>query len=268
MSQLFLHNRRRRSPRPFIFLGLVALGLLLLGGFIGMPDAISGFAQRAAIPLMSLRSDTVQSPDANFATSRRVLIEENTRLKQELEARQFDAKLNELLRLQNRQFKEALSQAQRMELTVAHILRRPPDSLYDTMVLNSGRVQGIEVGDLVVSSSVVLGVVRKVYDDTSTVVLFSSPGEETRVMIGVGASTTPVLATGMGGGNFEARIPREVEISEGDLVTLPTLDTYALSAVGEVIADASDSFQRVRFSTPINLWSLRTVYVVTDQLYE
>src|SRR3989304_1524613 len=94
---------------------------------------------------------------------------------------------------------------------IRDISLKPPKSLYDTLVVDAGSREGIQVGEKVLyGDNIMIGEIAEVFEKTSKVRLFSSSGEVIDVTIGKRA--VPALAVGIGGGNFEIQIPRDTLI--------------------------------------------------------
>jgi cell shape-determining protein MreC len=71
-----------------------------------------------------------------------------------------------------------------------------------------------------------------------------------------------VPAKGRGGGNFEIHIPREIEVSDGDILVFPYDPTIAVGIVKSIEFDPRDPFQKILARTPVNIQELRFVEVV------
>ena len=251
----YSRSSRFTSTTLFALIGVVALLMV-----VGMPERVTNVVHSLLIPLSSLKASVTDAVPA--MQSYEELQAAYEVLQQEHKQAQFEIMIAELLREENKSLKKALGRHDEGSALLARIVRRPPDTLYDTLVIDVGEVHGVSVGDIVVSNHVVLGVVRKVLDTTATVVLYSAPHEQTRVMIGVGTSTKPALVRGLGAGNYIAQIPRGVSIEPDDLVRLPTMSNYILSRVDRVISQPADSFQTVLFQIPINLSEQEQVLVL------
>src|SRR3989304_2204585 len=97
------------------------------------------------------------------------------------------------------------------QAVVARVISKPPRSFYDTLVVDAGSKEGIQVGEKVLyGDNIMIGEIAEVFEKTSKVRLFSSSGEVIDVTIGKRA--VPALAVGIGGGNFEIQIPRDTLI--------------------------------------------------------
>jgi len=128
------------------------------------------------------------------------LLEENNRLEEEVVLLKIRLLDNGLLFQENKELKEILGRRiDERNLLLAAILAKPNRSPYDTLILDSGRKEGVNVGDrVVVYGDVVIGKISRVSGDTSQATLFSSPGEE--IDITIGEEYIAARARGIGGG--------------------------------------------------------------------
>jgi cell shape-determining protein MreC len=127
--------------------------------------------------------------------------------------------------------------------------------------VSAGEKNGVMPGDLaLVSDQTAVGAVSQVDNETSLVTLFSAPGSAHEVLVGEGASTTPVQLKGRGSGNFEAEVLRDASISVGDVAALHS--GYVIALVGRVDRAPEDPSQHVLLRVPINLETLRFVDIV------
>lgn len=143
---------------------------------------------------------------------------------------------------------------------LAVVLSRPPRTPYDSLIIDIGEDHGLMPGDLVYAEmNYLVGSVEVVNPTTSTVKLFSSPGE--RIDVLVGSSSSPVIAEGRGGGNFYIKVPRNISIEEGDPIVVPSLRSLVLGSAEKVEADTGDAYSYVYFKLPVNFNSLRYVEI-------
>ncbi|OGI66308.1 hypothetical protein A3A95_01755 [Candidatus Nomurabacteria bacterium RIFCSPLOWO2_01_FULL_39_18] len=210
-----------------------------------------------------------------FFTSKNSLIEENEDLRTKL--RESEAELsnyNSILE-ENSKLKEILGRKREgAPMILAAILSRPNQSVYDTLVIDVGTKQGLQVGDKVFASGFVpIGRVREVYGSSSKVVLFSSSGEKTNITISLdhniagefGEITTTkdvsMEIVGRGGGNFEMILPRDFFLKKGDQAVLPGIMPHVVGVVEAIISDPRDSFQKALLVSPVNIQELKFVEV-------
>lgn len=100
-------------------------------------------------------------------------------------------------------------------LQEASVIGRPPQSPYDTMVINAGANEGVEIGDPVWwPPGIYLGEVASVREKSALVELISSSGSRHQAV----ADGVPLLLEGRGGDGMQADIPASVEVSVGTVV--------------------------------------------------
>lgn len=250
----------RRAGLAGVLLGVAVL-VLFLGG-IFRSDLVPFFItlSRPFFHAASVSGDGLANTVSAITQTKQELIEENTNLKRELNDLDVVGLVNIQLREENFQLKEVLGRTvSRGDGVLATILSRPPQSSYDTVLLDAGVSEGINEGDLVEWKDVALGTVVESYPRAAKVRLFSDSGRETNVLLG--STTVAVTATGQGGQNFRIRVPRTISVTEGDLVVLPSMRTMVVGVVARVEEAETDSFQTVLFRSPLNIELLPWVYV-------
>ncbi len=141
------------------------------------------------------------------------------------------------------------------------VAQRPPFSPFDTIVVNGGSDNGIQVDDLAFASAdVLVGYVTAVFPSTSIVTLYSSSGQRQEVY--VGTSSEAVASEGRGGGNFYIKVPSETKITVGDPIIWPSMQNILIGVVNKVDAVSGDAFSYVFFRSLIPIYSIRYVEIV------
>jgi cell shape-determining protein MreC len=165
------------------------------------------------------------------------------------------------LETENSQLKELLNRApENNDKELAVVLSRPPHTPYDSLIIDMGEDHGLAPGDLVYADmNYLLGHVETVHLSSSVVELFSSPGEKIEVLLG--SSTTPVIAEGRGSGNFFIKVPRNIEVKEGDPIIVPSLRSLVLGTAEKVDSGEGEAYAYIYFKLAVNLNSLRYVQV-------
>lgn len=188
------------------------------------------------------------------------LVKENKRLSDEVASRESSMLLLDTLRKENEDLKTALGRSGRGDSVLGVVLSRPPMSPYDTLVVDIGENDGVQVGNKVYTDGdTLIGDVVEAYANQSKVSLFSSPGRIVPVI--VGGSNVETQATGRGAGNFVMMLPVEVGIEEGDTITLPQIRAHTFGVVEEIMVDSSDSLQTILFKIPVNIHGFRYVQI-------
>ncbi len=198
---------------------------------------------------------------SSFFTSKNSLYLENQNLKLQLDTQKalmsnYDYLLNENISL-----KEILGRKnQKTPMILAAILSKPNQSVYDTVIIDAGMGEGIQVGDKVFAlGNIPVGRVAEVYSHSSKVILLSNSGEKTKVLI----SRENILLelVGRGGGNFEMILPRNFTPTKGDQVVLPGINPYVVAVVETIISDPRDPFVKALLVSPVNIQELKFVEV-------
>jgi len=197
--------------------------------------------------------------------AKQALVSENKTLKENVQRLELSSIEIEVLKQENENLRKLLNRETSQELLAAAILTRPNRTLYDTFIVDVGRRDGVTQGAQVFGAgNIALGTVSDVYAGTSLVHLYSTPGRSTEVLIQQrkeGEGSFSVEAIGRGGGDFEIRIPRGVEVAEGGVIFSSELDGGIFGKIQEIVALPSDSFQTILFSSPVTIQSLRIVTI-------
>lgn len=171
------------------------------------------------------------------------------------------SKNNALLR-ENDELKNLLSRSQAGRPLLATILRRPPVSAYDILILDVGFPEKVQKGNRVYAiGNVPIGEIEEVIGSTSKVRIYSSAGQTFTVLIG--STSLETNATGKGGGYFEVTMPRDAKIKVGDQVLIPALSNAFVGTVEGVTSDPSEPFSKILFRQPVNIYEMRWVIVDT-----
>ncbi|MEX0930259.1 MAG: rod shape-determining protein MreC [Candidatus Paceibacterota bacterium] len=260
----YLQQRTKQRKRRRFVSGsvIVVLTVLILGVYLYAPRGFTGTLHTLASPVWSAGSWTTGgvSSFGAFFTSKATLEKQNDELERQLDSARVELGQRAILESENRTFRSMWSRATSSDGVLAAVLTTPPQSPHDLIVLDAGEREGIAVNDRIIFGTVGLGYIQEVYADTSIARLYSTNDVETRGII-VGEDVSLVLI-GEGGGSYRAEIPRDVPVSEGDILVLPDSRSLEFARVVEVRLDPTDSFQHIRARSPINITQLRWVQVI------
>jgi cell shape-determining protein MreC len=246
-SPVPLHKKKKNPAKStLLFLLLV---LALIGIFYLLKNPVSsGF-----YAIKSLFVPTAPIDSAMVTLSPNVLNAELSALRQE------NAELQQLVG--KRMMTDDAALAAQNE-TVASVLMRPPQTPFDSLVINAGSDEGIAVGDQVYAfTDFPIGQIAEVGSRTAVVRLFSAPGNRIEVLIG--STTTAVIAEGKGGGNFFLKLPKVTEIEKGDIVMRTYLPPEALSTIESVDSAQGEAYTYAYFKLPVNIHTI--VYVIVKK---
>lgn len=247
MSSFKPHKRR---PHILISIGLSLVGILVVWVVARALIATT----KEHLPLAS--ATTVY----NSLLPKKVLVNKITELQTTLES--YDAQLTtaKLLASENDALKAELGRVEHIDGVLGHVTTLPNRSIYDTFVIDAGTKEGIVVGQTVYGfGTIALGTITDVALEHATAQLFSASGRETSGS--VGPNNVNVTLTGRGGGEYEVRLPRDLQFTTGEVIAYQSVHTAVLASIERIATDPRDPFQKLIAKAPINLQALKWVIV-------
>jgi len=170
----------------------------------------------------------------------------------------------DFLRAENASLKEVLGQNDEPRIA-AGVIGRPTALPYDVLMLDKGSDDGIKVDTPVyIGHNTVIGFIAATYQNSSLVVLLSTPGfSSTAYIFGPDIYTT---AVGIGGGITRIHVPQGIALNIGDLVVLPSISAGIYGTVSAVdsVPERAEQYGYLTTKTPMS--SLKTVAVGTRPL--
>lgn len=246
-------------------LGVAVLALLLLVFFRApLGRALSSVASTLFRPVLSGGAGVGRSAGSlgAYFQSKKFLGEQNEELKQKVAELEGRIANYSLLYDENVKLKEIFERKGSRNLILAAIIGKPDRSPYDTLILDVGG-EKLEVGDIVYAyGDTPIGKIVEVNRDTAKVVLFSSPGQKSEVL--VSGKDIFMQIVGRGGGNFEMTLPREFTVEVDTKVQLPGLAPHTLATVVEILSDPRDAYQKALLISPANIQELKFVEIETS----
>jgi rod shape-determining protein MreC len=167
----------------------------------------------------------------------------------------------QILKDENDQLKGLLGRTEsKQSFILSNILTKPNRSLYDSIIIDVGINEGIQIGNKVyVDSKIPVGQISKVYNNTSLVSLYSNPDSVTEAVID--GSNATVSLVGRGGGNFEMTIPIDLSSEKGVLVTLPGVSSEVVAVIDGVVSSINEPVKKVILHSPVNIQNVKWVEV-------
>ena len=251
---------KKRARRLVIVLVLFAI----VTSFV-FPSAIGRALYIVFSPVWKVEIGTASwfLSKAKLVQSKADLIEENELMKKDFALYQVTSLELSQVQEENLVLKEMLGRPKKGNSILAAVLRRPPLSPYDTLIIDVGADSGIRVGDTVVGQdSLTLGTIREVFPSSALVELLSYPDRETEVL--VGTKNVPAKSVGLGGGNFKMELPVEVAVAVGDSVRMPGINSTIMGLVGDIKIDKSGSVASILLKAPYNINDLSLIEVVSS----
>ena len=253
--------RRHNSPRgagvaPLIAVSVLAVAIFGADALLG--GSVRASAQAAAGSLWASAGAAASAIETSGALeSKRSLAEENIALRAKLAELQGLTVKNETLAEENQSLRAQVGAVP--EGTEPHtfaVLSYEDASPYGTFVIDGGSSEGVHAGAAVYAEGgVLVGTVSQAGTHTAQVRTLLAPGREVQARVG---SSTSATLYGRGGGNGTMRIPRDIEVSEGDLVYYQG-GRSVLGVVGAVASSPADAEKTLFVHLPFNLYGTRFV---------
>ena len=256
MKTNYLPRSRSKSSWKKLFIIVVTFVII---AFIF--SSIDGFLLALAKPIWK-GENLAAVKLSNFSElirSKESLIKENRELKEKLVS----------LELKDMRSRAAIEREKVMvnsfgrvfkEGKIVSVLVRPPETPYDTLIIDAGSTEGIRRdGKVSVAEGFDIGVISEVFDNTSRVRLYTENKAKTNAVLERGL--VPVILEGAGGGNFRLILQRDMAVEVGDKILSPGISPQILGIVGDVRLSPTDAFKEVLVRSPVNIFALTFVSV-------
>ncbi|MBK5215775.1 MAG: hypothetical protein JJE53_03145 [Candidatus Pacebacteria bacterium] len=254
-------TRRKKIIRNIIGFGIFFI--LSVVGFLSWTGKIFNYVGKPIWSAEKFVTDGLYNTNYLFR-SKASITKENHLLIEEISDKKLSMIDYQILKNDVDKLKEILGRIPvNNDFILGNILAKPNHSLYDTLIIDIGSDLKLKKGSQVYASgNIPIGNIADVYDSTSLVSLYSSPGQKTEGFIDI--TNISVELTGRGGGNFEMIIPIELIINKGTMVLLPGNSSLVVAVVDEIISKPSDPFKKVILTSPINVQNIKWVQVKTN----
>lgn len=259
---VYLRNNKdswsKKAYKGAFYLSIIALIIIIFKFGQGFLERTSHYLLDPVIENSQVVSSAISSQTIK---SKSKLLEEISRLKGELDFKEATILKYEYLQNENERLRGLLGRSEEKSVLLSKILSKPNLSPYDTLIIDVGENNALSPGLLVLGGdSTPIGRIAEVYKETSLVRLFSSPLEKQTVEIG--ESGILGEAIGAGGGNFRVLLPKDVPVDQGDLIRIPGIDSNILGVVDLIDKRETETFIKIIFSSPLNIYQLKEVLVV------
>lgn len=248
-------RKNNRQSRQFLKPFYIAVSIFTLSSisYFFWPQLFNQVLVTIARPFWEVRERGIESLEKISAQmrSKETLYNENTRLKIAIDIARNNMVGFEILKNENIELKKLLGRVEKEDVVLTAILAKPDRSIYDTLILDVGRNSAIKKGDYVMDNDFIIGTIEEVYKDTSKATLFSTAGNVFPVLIG--KYNIEAEALGLGGGNFSIKLPRGVNIQNGDVIVQPGLNPKFFGTILSIESKSTDTFQTLRFVLPVNV---------------
>ncbi len=260
-NKLNMNRTNRTNSSKKIFWGALAalfLALILFNGPIG--HFLSKPVMAVGRPFLTMSDSLKNWWQGNlFLIEKKENLEnENKLLRKEIEEMKIKTALLGAEGKDDKKTRSFLPKKSEQKYLSAPILVRPPQSPYDTLLVDAGSKDGVKEGMRATAyGDVFLGYVSEVFGRTSKITLVSFFKKETNIMLA--SSSISAIAVGRGGGNFEIILPRSLKVLPGEAVLTLGREPMLMGIVEKILANFSDPFQKILFRLPVNIQELKYV---------
>jgi len=217
-------------------------------------SAVSPVWKAENVIMQSLRNGVA------FFSSQKALTRENTVLKMKLSSLETEILSLSNEREQKNRLLELMGRKLGPNMIAAAVLTHPPQTPYDTIIIDAGSDESITLGsEVFLPEGPILGTVSEVFSRKARVKLFSTNKEETSAVLEGG--DVPVILIGIGGGNFKLTVPRDIKVEKGEKILSNSITPQLLAVVEEISSRSTDSFREVLARGPANIFVIRYVFV-------
>lgn len=261
-------NRYKKS-RLFILVSIVSVlsfSLLFLTTKSNMEIPLVSSSARN---IVSVANDMLSAP-VRFLSERKVFFQdlidaysENQELKKTLSTLKNEAAENETLKKENEGLKAGLNLASAsdgQEMIGALVSVRTPVSWLNKMIVNKGSNQGVKSNMLVVANGGIVGLVTDVGESSSSVQLFTSSADFTKVAVRISVENESIYGI-LSGYDIEnkafiiSQLNSSADIAVGSQVVTSDLagDMASNLLVGQVksVKTSSNNLSRELYVTPV-----------------
>ena len=254
-------RNRQRGPSLFgAFVAIVIALALLFGVEYLTGGVLREFARSAASASRALLASAGESVQGSgLLATRGSLARENEALKREIALHAEEISQVSFVREENAALQKMANLAEIESGLTARVLSSFRASPYGTFLIDAGERDGVRNGAAVLTEGgFVLGEITSVSANTATVRALFSPEAGVDLVAGESAFS----AEGRGGGNAQAEVPRESPVAVGDIVRSPLFNGRAAGVILHIESASSSATEKLLIRIPVNLGTMRYVYVV------
>jgi cell shape-determining protein MreC len=196
------------------------------------------------------------------ATPKKVLLNRQRQLEEKNSALTAQVQGMQLLEDENTSLRTILDYPKITTTSIiARIIAKPSQSVYDRVGVDRGSADGVLVGDKIIAGeNGYIATIDQVSPHAASGTLVSSSSFKGDAVIARLGITVPV--TGKGSGNFELHIPRDLDVRDGDVMTIPGAPDFVFGVIKSIQFDERDPYQTVLARTPVNVQELKFVRIV------
>ncbi len=260
MSRQFIPNNRiKRNESLINRVSVIRFFIVVLLAIVWIVSARSIFMSMSAAKTVT---SEIAKQAIDLTTPKTILIERQNALQEQNELLQQQLAGMQLVEDENASLRKILDYPKLPHTFItARVISKSSQSIYDRIMIDRGTQDGVVLGDRIIAGeNSFIATIDSVTETTAEGALISGSfwkGDAVITRLGI---TVPV--EGKGSGNFELHIPRDLEVRDGDVMTLPGFSDFIFGIIKTVQFDERDPYQTVLARTPVNVQELKFVRVI------
>ncbi len=206
---------------------------------------------------------------SNSLVTRKKLMDENERLKQQHLLLSSKLQRFEILESENERLRRLLESSFRLndKVLVAELIEVHLQSYRRQIVINKGKREGAYDGQPIVDSSGIMGQIIHVGPFSSTVLLITDPNHALPVQVNRNGLRAIAVGTGQDDRLLLEHLPTNADIRVGDLIISSGLGRrfpsgYPVGQIEKIVLDPGESFAKVMIRPSAQLAQSREVLMV------
>lgn len=253
---IYQKKNKNINIKRIVTFGLIALFLIL--GLLQI-SFVNSFVGTIFSPVLSVKSGILPfSNISNFFSSRGELSKKVLDLEEEVRKLKIENLKVQILENENKELRFIHESSENKNSIFGKVLLRPPYSPYDTITIDIGG-EVVNVGSKIYYGDILIGSIAEVTPRYSVANLVSSPDNNMPVRI---RGEIDAVAVGRGGGRMIIEIPKDAEVSEGDVITDSSSGISIVGIVSTIDFNEADSFKTVYTAFPVSLGQMPFVEIV------
>lgn len=258
MSYLYKkHNESRFDKREILTV------LIIIFFIVFKTTSVGDYISQILLPVFKIGDSSykvVPGISESFWSKEKLLQELQVLREKE---RELNLKLTDIVALQfeNRELRNALKVKPEQAFITSFVVARPPQTSFDTLLIDVGKNSSVNVGDSVlVSPNTMIGKVIETKLDSSIVLLNSSSLLYFSAQIA--RNSVPLEVFGHGSGNLFSKVPIITDIEIGDVIVSNYGNIFSIGVVREIIEDEASGFKDIFIALPANISNINLVFIL------
>lgn len=196
----------------------------------------------------------------DFFSLQKNLVMQNVNLKEQVDLLNLKVIDHDTILKENQDLKAMFGRNSNTERLLSRVLSKPPQSPYDTLVIDVGSGDGVKMGSKVYTSeNIIIGMITSVTPHTSLVELFSTGDKKTEVVLERTGASYEIV--GSGGANLSIQTPKDSDILWGDVFVYPGLTPSVIGTVYYIDTNSQSSFKKIFLRIPGNVFQSKWLFV-------